>query len=358
MLGRLAYVDPARFELELRAMRRRFVVFCHESDVAEPGALVCRSILGERVVIARTAALTLAGFVDGCLHRRTLLVPDGSSRAPTLELECPYHGLRYRLDGQIDPNMAGRFSLASDAHLPRVDVRSRWGFVFVRLDRGSAAPEDLPEGPPWFSRAELGALRRGYVREDVVRANWKLLVENFQESHHFPRVHPSLERATPHARSTSVTLGGGFLGGSMELAPDRETVSEDGRLDGRPFVAGTEDRRTVRDALLFPTWLTSLQPDYFLSYRLSPRSVDSTIVTAEIFFHAAALHARFDARPVTTFWDRTNAEDRAIVELQQRGLTESSHEPGPLAPSEDGIAAFHGLYAELVREATEAGAAS
>jgi glycine betaine catabolism A len=134
----------------------------------------------------------------------------------------------------------------------------------------------------------------------------------------------------------------------MELHPDFETVSEDGRRDGRPFVASEEDRRVVRDALFFPTWLSSLQPDYLLSYRLVPRAVDQTLVVAEIFFHAAAFHERFDPAAVTSFWDRTNAEDRAIVELQQRGLTESSHEPGPLAPSEDGIAAFHALHAELL----------
>jgi Rieske 2Fe-2S family protein len=347
VLDRLAYVDSARFALEQRALRRRFVAFAHESEVAEPGALVCRSVLGERVVVARTASLELAAFVDGCLHRRALLVSDGVSRCSKLELECPYHGLRYRLDGKVEPSMTDRFRLPADARLPPVEVRSRWGFVFVRLERGPADPEDLPLGPPWFERAELAALRRAYVREDLVRANWKLLVENFQESHHFPRVHPSLERATPHARSTSVTLGGGFLGGSMELEPRHETVSEDGRLHGRPFVAGIEDRRCVRDALLFPTWLTSLQPDYFLSYRLAPRSVAETLVTAEIFFHAAAFHERLDVGAVTSFWDRTNAEDRAIVELQQRGLSESSHEPGPLAPSEDGIAAFHALLAEL-----------
>ena len=50
-------------------------------------------------------------------------------------------------------------------------------------------------------------------------------------------LHPSLEALTPWARSASVTLDGRWLGGTMELVDEADTVSEDGRLGGRAMVA-------------------------------------------------------------------------------------------------------------------------
>ena len=144
-------------------------------------------------------------------------------------------------------------------------------------------------------------LERASRKQNVVRANWKVLVGNFQESHHFPSVHPGLEKRTPWATSSSLIRSEAWLGGTMELAPDCETVSLSGRRNGRPFVAAEADRRRVRDALVFPLWLTSLQPDYLLTYRLAPLAVDRTLVVAEIHVHPGAQAKGADLDDVRSF---------------------------------------------------------
>jgi Rieske 2Fe-2S family protein len=93
--------------------------------------------------------------------------------------------------------------------------------------------------------------------------------------------------------------------------------------------------------LVFPLWLTSLQPDYLLTYRLAPLAVDRTLVVAEIHQHPAAPAAD----DVLAFWERTNAEDRAICELQQRGLEARHPRPRQYATSEDGLHAFERVMA-------------
>ena len=181
-----------------------------------------------------------------------------------------------------------------------------------------------------------------------VAANWKLLVENFQESHHFPLVHPGLEALTPFAASRSVVTDGPWQGGVMALREGVESVSQSGRLNGRPLIAGAE----VCDALVAPALLTSLQPDYLLTYRLMPLAVDRTRVVGEIALHPAALVPGDLHADLTEFWDRTNAEDRDICERQQRGLASRAASPRCYAPSEDGVVAFdrwvaRGLAAQL-----------
>jgi Rieske 2Fe-2S family protein len=137
----------------------------------------------------------------------------------------------------------------------------------------------------------------------------------------------------------------------MELAKGFETVSESGKRNGRPFVAAEEDRGRVLDALVFPLWLTSLQPDYLLTYRLSPLAVDRTLVVAEIHVHKGALADGTSLDDVFAFWERTNAEDRAICERQQRGLAARHGAPLRYAQSEDGLHAFERIVAARYLEA-------
>jgi Rieske 2Fe-2S family protein len=335
-LPREAYVDEAVLALDQATFLRSWLPVCHVSELASAGAYFALEALGERVLVVRGADLQLRAFFDRCRHRGTPLTEGESGRLARLEVRCPYHGLTYDLRGRADAAHARTLGLVQP-ELEPAPLAVRWGFVFVACEQAPSPLSDEP-APPWLDRASLHAVRLLRRTHHEVGANWKLLIQNFQESHHFGTVHPTLERRTPSSRSESHDFGGRFLGGTMRLEDDVETVSESGRLLGRPFVAAVEDRRVVRDALLFPGWLTSLQPDYFLSYRVVPVAPARTRVVAEIYVHAEAPDDA--AGDVLNFWDRTNAEDRAICERQQRGVAAPSYVPGPYAPSEDGMHAF------------------
>jgi Rieske 2Fe-2S family protein len=204
---------------------------------------------------------------------------------------------------------------------------------------------------PWLERVTPASLRRARRVVWEVAANWKLLVENFQESHHFPTVHPWLEARTPWKKSHSVTDGDAWLGGMMELAPGTETVSTTGLLRGRRRVAPAALGARVHDAWIAPNVLTSLQPDYLLTYRLHPLAADRTRVVGEVYVHPAT---RDDdgLDEVYAFWDRTNAEDRAVCERQQSGLT-SRWPGGVYCSSEDGTHAFDRWVAARLLRALE-----
>jgi len=349
-LPRRAFCDESFFQLDQKIFERSWLPVAHDSELEGPGRYVACDVAGEHVVVMRTADLSLAGFLDSCVHRGTRLLDAESGRLERLEITCPYHGLRYDLRGHADVTSCPSLRLPSGVALRAVRVDQRFGFVFVCLDPSTPALAVwMNETPPWLERASLHALRRGRRVVSEVRANWKLLVDNFQESHHFGLVHPSLEARTPAARSASIDLDGPFLGGTMTLAEGIETVSDDHLLRDRPLIAARDDARAVHDALLVPAWLTSLQPDYFLSYRLVPRAATLTTVIADIYFHAAAFVQGFDAAAVYSFWDRTNAEDRAICERQQRGLASPSFELGGYATTEDGMHAFDRRIARAYR---------
>lgn len=111
----------------------------------------------------------------------------------------------------------------------------------------------------------------------------------------------------------------------------------------------------MRDALLFPNVLTSLQPDYLLTYRLHPLDVARTRVVGEVLVHAAAPEDDAALDDLASFWDRTNDEDRRAVEAQQRGLGRVDWESPGYGPGDDGVHAFDRMLARRLCAHLDAG---
>src|SRR5436305_566446 len=67
----------------------------HELEAGKPFAI---TILGERIVIWRTADGGLHALEDRCVHR---LAPLSLGRCEGERLRCMYHGLLYEADGRV-----------------------------------------------------------------------------------------------------------------------------------------------------------------------------------------------------------------------------------------------------------------
>jgi Rieske 2Fe-2S family protein len=341
-----AYLDEEVFAFERDTIfGRSWVCVGRTDEVALPGEWL-RAIVGaEPVIVARGPDLELRAFVDVCRHRGASVVGRAAC-GRALRLECPYHGWAYELDGRLAAAPFAPPTLDRERHA-LLDVRTAtWrGFVFVNLSREAPALDTwLGKRPPWLEDDTLDTLRRGRRREYDVLANWKLCVENFQESHHFPSIHQELEGLTPTAKARSWLSEGPWLGGTMELE-DAETVARGGSRRGRAFLVPEERRRTVHDAMSFPSLLTSLQPDYLLTYRLVPLSAGRTRVVADVHFHPASFVPGFDPGDVYDLWDRVNEEDRAVCEAQQANAASRGFDPACYATVEEGMHAFDGMVA-------------
>jgi len=341
------YWDEGVLAQERRTMwGRAWLVVGREDEVAAPGAWLRSPIVPEGILVVRGADLVLRAFYNVCRHRASLLVDGPCGRAQSFA--CPYHGWTYALTGALTdvphpPLPVADFDRTTHGLRP-VKVAVWQGFVFVNLDDGAPSLETaLGEVPPWLADAPLASLVRMHRAETEAAANWKLLAENFQESHHFTRVHPALERLSPNAQARSVLGDGPWLGGTMDLADGVETVSLSGARGGRPLIG--EPRRMVHDAILFPALLTSLQPDYLLTYRLHPLAPDRTRIVFDILVHPAAIGIARDENDLVGFWTRVNDEDRAICERQQVGLRSRAYTPSRYASVEDGVHAFDRLVA-------------
>jgi glycine betaine catabolism A len=351
-LPRAAYTDEAVFAFEReRIFTRAWSCVGREQELSRPGEFLRASVAGEELLLVRGIDLELRAFHNVCRHRGLLLVQP--QRGRSLELTCGYHGWVYEASGALRaaPYMPPSFRRTCHGLAP-VRLGVLHGFLFVCLDPDAPAlSEALSGAPEWLARPELAHLRLGRTLSHDVAANWKLLVENFQESQHFPRVHPALEQQTPSGSATSWAGAGAWLGGLMELSPGLRTVATPSAVE-RPFIVPEAERHRVADALAMPALLTSLQPDYLLSYRLEPLAAARTRVTANIYFHAAAFAPELQAEDVFGFWDQVNAEDHQICERQQLGLASRSFQRAAYSLLEEGTHAFDQWVARRYLETT------
>jgi glycine betaine catabolism A len=353
MLPREAYVDPAVLAWERTTFFSGWVCVGRATELGlDGGAGTQRAVaLGtSSVLLTRSEDGALHAFANVCRHRGHELLPCGSLTSKK-GIVCPYHAWSYRLDGSLlaapgfrdvpdfDPSGFGLIELpAFDWH----------GWVF--LDPSGRAGDfaehvgDLEGIVSPYRPAELQLLS---THEYEIAANWKVIVENYQECYHCSMIHPELCQVSPPESGANLDLPGEWVGGWMSLRDEAETMSLDGRSGGT-MIAGLSETelRTVMYVALFPNLLVSLHPDYVMTHRLVALAADRTWVECAWLFPAAAAEREgFDPSYAVDFWDLTNRQDWSACESVQRGLTDVHAQPGPLAPEEDGVAHFVSMVA-------------
>jgi Rieske 2Fe-2S family protein len=342
------YVSRECFDREMeRLFGRMWVCAGRAEQVGDTGDFFVRDLLGEKIIIARGPD-TINAFYNVCRHRGTRLCTDTHGTFPG-SIQCPYHAWTYDLDGRLigAPHMeeVPHFRKA-DYPLHRVGSALWDGHIFINLDP-QAEPLEAQLGalPARFRRWRMEDLRLGHRTSYDVRANWKLIVQNYNECLHCPNLHPALNKLSHYLSGENEPLQPTYMGGRMDLRPGVDTMSMDGTCP-RAFLPelSPEERRCVYYYAIFPNMLLSLHPDYMMVHTLWPLAPDRTINICEWHFHPGEIQRPgFDPADAVEFWDMTNRQDWHVCELSQAGISSRAYTPGPYSNREDLLFAFDRL---------------
>lgn len=362
-----SYTSEAEFARE----RERVLLpgwFCvgRADGLAEPGCYLAADVCGESIIVTRADDGGLAGYYNLCRHRGSRLVPTAgcqpavSGRFPG-SVRCPYHAWTYALDGTLRaaPFLPALREYRAALSLHRVDVATWGGFVFARLEppgrdatrRPGAATAGLPltdpatAGPGDSLEATVGeiaartaayplaGLRSGARLRYDVAANWKVILENYNECYHCGPVHPELCELVPAFRR-----GGGDVDWAAGIPhrPGATTFTSTGTTCRAPFPGLPEEARTRHfGELVLPNLMLSLSADHVAAFTVWPRSAAATTVLCDFLFHPAELaRPDFDPSDAVGFWDLVNRQDWSICEQVQDGMGSRRFSTGYLAPME------------------------
>jgi Rieske 2Fe-2S family protein len=338
-----AYTSPEVFAWErAHFFEEGWVCVGRADELVKPGDQRALRVGNEGVLLVRDRNDRLNAFSNVCRHRgHELLVCDVDPINRGF-VRCPYHRWTYDLDGSFKggPGLAGQEGFDPndpDHSLARVGADIWGGWIFVNVS-GDALPLTEHIG-------DLDGLARPYEPERLftaashryeVRANWKLIVENYHECYHCSEIHPDLCKISPPHSGDDFEPSGVVIGGSMRLVDEAVTMSFDGHSDGIRM-RGLDDAgaRHVHYVGVFPSVLLSFHPDYVMAHRFEPVAHDRTMIECSwLFPPEARAIAGFDPSYAVDFWDLTNRQDWAAVGSVQRGVGGRGFRQSPFSSRE------------------------
>jgi len=294
------------------------------------------------ILLVRDEDDVVRAFANVCRHRGHELLACGAT-TKRRGVVCPYHSWSFKLNGEL--RRAPGFDGLDPAEFGLTELRlvdwHGWLFVDPSGEDGDFAEHVAGTDEiisPYRPEDLTIVARHSYE----LATNWKVIAENYQECYHCSTIHPELSRISPPTSGDNVELSGNWMGGSMDLIAEAETMSLSGRSGGVAIKGLSEQElRTVMYLVGFPNLLVSLHPDYVMTHRMTPLAVDRTYVECTWAFPKdAAEKPGFDPAYAVDFWDLTNRQDWAACESVQRGLSSPHAQPGPLAPDEEGVYQF------------------
>ncbi len=337
-----AYTDPERFRLESdRIFRRTPQPAVHSSELPEPGSFVRRSIAGLPLLFTRDADGLAHAFLNVCRHRGTRLVDD--ERGCKQRFSCPYHAWTWNNRGDligVPHEKQGFPGLERDkTALVRVGSVETHGWVWVQPDSDEAPDvEDFLEGLAgdfdWFESGDHVVV---HSDEQLINANWKILVEGGIEAYHFRVAHrdtiapfffdnlSSYEAFGPHLRSVLAR---------RSLAELRDQPEDQWRLRDHSQVLYS----------LFPVNQLLVQADHFVWVQSEPLSASQT----RLRLSTLAPRDRLDTDDDRLHWQKNHAitrttltEDFVIGESIQSGLNSGANETLTFGRFEGALARFN-----------------
>jgi Rieske 2Fe-2S family protein len=337
-LPRAAYFSDDQFAREReRIFAREWVCVGRADEVPETGDTLVVTVADESVLIVRDGDGRVRAFYNVCRHRGCQLVlAEGTAHAGTA-IRCPYHAWTYAFDGTLRsaPFLEdGDGFTRADFPLHAVAAESWGGFLFVSLAPERSLAEQLGAAPARLANYPLDTLRLAQRLRYEVAANWKVVLENYNECYHCAGVHPELCRIVPAFK---------YRGGS-ELDWDRGiphadgawTFTRSGTSARAPFPSLNDDERTRhKGELIYPNLMVSLSADHVAAFTLWPRSPTATTIVCDFLFSPEEMaRPTFDPSDAVEFWDVVNRQDWTICEGVQRGMRSRKFESGFYAPME------------------------
>lgn len=190
------YTSPAFQTLEWDKMWTRvWLIACLESDIPTSGDGFQFEIGPESILIVRQNDGDVRAFYNACRHRGTRLCVERRGRMETIQ--CPYHGWAWHGDGSLlrvsDPRSFSPSFDRNDWALRRVRCERWGGFVWINMDPGAVPLTEflgeIMEVLTPYRLSEHTLIRDVTIEWD---ANWKLVMENGNETYHIQSVHPQL----------------------------------------------------------------------------------------------------------------------------------------------------------------------
>jgi len=368
-----------------------------ESELPNPGDWQREDVGPESFLMVRQKDGGVRAFYNICQHRGNPLVSE--SKGHVKRFVCRYHSWAFMPDGELnfapDADDFPEGNPCGKIRLEEVACETFGGFVWINMDTNCVSLQEYL-GPIWddWQRYDLDTWKRYSAKTTTLPCNWKVVLDNFNESYHVPTVHMA---ATPaHNR---MVMEGGYGVGSVDkegniLEPLASSLRQ-WDIDPADFKGRPEDTRVAlqqakrklgasrgythydkihseafTDAFhytLFPNFAVSIWADGFHFLRARPHPTDPEQCIFDNWWYASQPHS--ETAPVDTMtgsverdaevehevfsvgeqsMGKTIDEDIAVFTRQQTGFRSRGFKGVYLSKQESRVRRYHELIDDYI----------
>jgi phenylpropionate dioxygenase-like ring-hydroxylating dioxygenase large terminal subunit len=253
-----------------RMWTKVWLLLGREDEMPRPGDWQQEEVGPESILMVRQQDGSIKAFYNVCQHRGQRLVsaPKGHVR----RFICPYHSWAWMPDGELnfvqDADDFPQGNPCGKLRLKELRCESFAGFVWVSMDPDCVGLREFL-GPVWDDWAVYGieSWKRFVARTTVAPCNWKVVMDNFNESYHVNTVHRPKGAAVENLRIHSgidtsyrttrfdmanegharMIMRGGYVGPAAdsdgEIGEPFASILREWELDPADFRARPEDTR-------------------------------------------------------------------------------------------------------------------
>jgi phenylpropionate dioxygenase-like ring-hydroxylating dioxygenase large terminal subunit len=360
------YTSKEVFDAEWQSIFKKHWLFAGNSaQIRNAGDYFLCQLQNDTVIIIRGNNGEVHAHYNTCTHRGFAICLHEKGNAA--KLVCPYHQWVFDKDGTLlNARMMPDDFCKGDYNLRSVHVQVVEGLIFICL--ADVAPDfsSIKKNlAPYLSPFKINDAKVACIKNYTLRANWKLVAENFRECYHCGGAHPEYCSAVIGAnlredtdaltqekqkdwnargletKLIEVTPGTTTYAVRYPLRPGVESYSVDGKKISLPMGLHKDYDAGVVGLVNYPNFWMDAVSDYVWTMRVTAVSPDATDVEFCWLVDADAIEGKdYDLKRLTEFWEITGEQDGKLCENNFRGIETNGYRPGKYAPVEDQVINF------------------
>jgi glycine betaine catabolism A len=365
-LAQSFYTDQAIFELEWEQIWKKNWLFTGTTaQIPKPGDFFVYSLQKDAIILIRGNEGEVFAHYNTCTHRGSAICLEEKGHAA--KLICPYHQWVFDKDGTLlNARLMPNDFCKENHRLRSVHVQVVEGLIFICLAETAPDFSSINDSlAPYLKPFQIDTAKLACTKHYSLRANWKLVAENFRECYHCGGAHPEYCSAVIGANLredtneltankqkvwskqglatelVQVTAGTTTYAVRYPLRPGVESYSVDGKKVCIPMGSHTDYDAGVVGLVNYPNFWMDAVSDYVWTMRVTGVSATTTDVQFCWLVDKNAMEGKdYAPKRLTEFWEITGEQDGKLCENNFKGIETNGYRPGIYAPVEDQVINF------------------
>lgn len=360
------YTSKEVFDAEWECIFKKHWLFAgNMAQIPKPGDYFLYSLQNDTIIIIRGNNGEVYAHYNTCTHRGSAICLQ--EKGNTTKLICPYHQWVFDKDGTLlNARMMPDDFCKEHYNLHSVHTKVVGGLIFISLAKEVPDFSTIEKSlAPYLLPFEINVAKVACKKNYLLKANWKLVAENFRECYHCGGAHPEYCSAVIGANLrentdeltmgkqkewtakglatelVEVTSGKTTYAIRYPLRPGIESYSVDGKKVSVPMGLHKDHDAGVVGLVNYPNFWMDAVSDYVWTMKVTPVDTATTDVEFCWLVNTNAVEGKdYELKHLTDFWEITGEQDGKLCENNFKGIQSNAYKPGPYAPAEDQVVNF------------------